>query len=98
MVIAYCMINLFFLLWPIWTVLFLFKNYPNLEDRDFNRRYHVLYDDLRSKSFGALAYQSVFAIRRWDIILVNHLLTKDSPLYHFERSHYYEKVVIYLVV
>lgn len=80
LVLTYSFVVLFFLLWPIWTLFFLLKNYKNLDDPKFKQKYHALYDDLRQNSVSALAYQAVFAIRRWDIIFLNQSFTKDSPL------------------
>ena len=47
LLLAYSSIVLFFVLWPIWTLFFLLKNYKNLDDPKFKQKYHALYDDLR---------------------------------------------------
>ena len=47
---------------------------------------------------AALAYKGIFAIRRFDLILSNVMLTQDSPISGVERNQYFEKVVVFLVL
>ena len=91
-------IVLFFFLWPLMTIFFLFRNIDRLEDRVFKERYHALYDGIKIESKSSLAYQAIFAVRRWDLIFINMVFTKDFPMFYLSRSFYLEKVISFLIV
>ena len=49
-------------------------------------------------SFSALCYDAVFAVRRFDIVLVNLFFSIDSPLSGAERSFHLFKVLGFMVI
>ena len=46
----------------------------------------------------ALAYNAVFAVRRFNIVLVNMFFTAGSPLSGFDRSWYLQKIISFLII
>ena len=49
-------------------------------------------------SFLALCYNAVFAVRRFDIILMNIYFTEGSPISGVERSQYLHKIICFLYI
>ena len=85
-------------LWPVFTVAFLIRKRNKLEKPAFKEKYSSLYQGIKTNSFLALCYNGVFAVRRFDLILINILFTKDSPITGVSRSHYLDKIVCLLYV
>ena len=77
----------------MWIYIFLLSNYENLASETFKARYQSLYNGIKISSRAAISYKAVFAVRRFDIILDNLVLTQDAPLLNLERNHYLEKVI-----
>ena len=96
--IGFASIVLFLFLWPLLTTVFLLSNYDRLKEQKFEERYSKLYFGIKVNSTGALAYQGVFAVRRWFIIFTSLMLTANSPLLGTSREHYLEKVMCFLAV
>ena len=55
-------------------------------------------DDLKVDKFNAVIYNAVFAVRRFDILLVNLWLSQDSPMSGVERTFYLEKILFFISV
>lgn len=51
-----------------------------------------------TKKLTALTYNAVFAVRRFDIILMNIFFTAGSPLSDFSRSWYLQKILCFLCI
>ena len=89
-----CVLMLLF--WPFETIKILFKHKDDLEEGDFKRKYHTLYDGIKTDSMQSLLYYAIFATRRFDLVLISIVLAKDSPLNNLERSHYDKKIFLFL--
>ena len=80
MIIGYALVIMFLMLWPFWSSCWLMKNKDKLADPVFEQKFSTLYQGIRFDSFRALAYNAVFSVRRFDIILMNMFFTAQSPL------------------
>ena len=98
LLVLYSILCLGFFVWPLWTLFFLFRNTERLDKKSFKTKYGKLFDGTRVRSNEALAYNAVFAVRRFDIILVNLVLNNGSPLSGITRTFYFEKIVLFLVI
>ena len=101
--IVYAILVLFFMFWPLLVGCFLLKNHEKLQRDDyqakaFKVKYDALINDIRHKSFITLLYPTVFAVRRFNIVMVNILFTQDSPLSGVERTLYMEKILFLLLI
>ena len=94
----YGVVTFLLILWPLWTVYFLLKNYDNLQEPAFKTKFNALTNGIKLEKFSAVMYNAVFAVRRFDLILVNLLLTKNSPLSGSKRTFYMEKIVLFLAI
>lgn len=98
LVVGYGCIVAFLTLWPLWTEYFLIKNQSQLKDKTFFDKFASLYQGINTKSFGALCYNAVFAVRRFDLVLLNVYFTQDSPLSRLDRTMYLFKIIGFLTV
>lgn len=96
--IIYSIVVCFFFLWPMWILRFLLKNYESLRDKDFFQKFSSLYNDIKVSSTAALAYKAIYAVRRFDLIVFNLVLTAESPISRLERNHFLEKIVLFLMI
>ena len=65
---------------------------------DFKTKFSTLYQGIKLDSFRALCYNSIFAVRRFNIILMNIYFTKGSPLSGLDRTYYLQKILCFLLI
>lgn len=65
---------------------------------EFRTKYNTLYQGIKTNSFTALCYNSIFSVRRFDIVLVNTYLTAESPLSGLDRTLYLAKILLFIAI
>lgn len=98
MTIVYGVLIFFLMMWPLWTLYFLIRDRKKLGKPAHKAKFGSLYSGHRTKSFKALMYNAVFAVRRFDLVLINVYFTAGSPLSGVERSWYLQKILSFLVI
>ena len=56
-----------------------------------------MYDGIRTDKFTALCYAAISTVRRFDIVIMNQILTEKSPL-GLDRTLYFHKVISFLFI
>ena len=84
------------IVWPLWVLAFMLRNSSRVDKPIFQSKFSALTQKLRLNSFQALSYNAVFAVRRFDLILINLILNEGSPISGLERTHYLEKIILFL--
>ena len=85
------------IVWPLWTEYWLLTNFNKIDEPLFSEKFNTLYQGIRKDSFTAMCYNSVFAVRRFDLILMNIAFTQGSPLTGVDRSFYLFKIYCFMV-
>ena len=49
-------------------------------------------------NFTSLCYNAVWSVRRFDIILMNQLLTAGNPITGFDRNFYLHKIICFILI
>lgn len=96
--IAYGFLVVLLMVWPLWTLYFMIGNRKKLGKPKHLKKFGSLYAGIKTKSLKALAYNAVFAVRRFDLVLVNVFFTAGSPLSGIERSWYLQKILCFLII
>ena len=97
-VVIYGSVVCFFFVWPLWVFWFLLRSFDSLGDPDFFAKFRSLYTGIKLSSAAAISYKAAYAVRRFDIIFDGLVFTQDSPITGIERNHYFEKVIIFLIL
>ena len=87
---------LFLVAFPLWVAFFLTRNRDKLIEEGFKQRFETLYQGIKVGSLSSLYYNAVFAVRRFDIVLVNLFFSIDSPLSGAKRSFHLFKVLSFM--
>ena len=74
------------------------KNSDKLAEASFRYKFNALIDDIKVDKFNAIIYNAVFAVRRFNILLINLWLSEDSPLSGVKRTFYFEKIILFISV
>ena len=69
-----------------------------LEEEFFKLKFETLYQGIKTGSFRSLCYYGVFAVRRFNIVLINLYFTKDSPMSGVDRSNYLFKIIGFIAI
>ena len=91
-IVFYLVLIALLILWPLWTIKFLFSNQDKLKDPNFRRKHHSLYDGIKTHTLLALLFQAVFTVIRFDLVLMNLVLSADSPFTKAKESIYLLKI------
>lgn len=84
------------MLFPLGVVYWLIKNHGRLNEASFKAKWRIMYNGIKVDSFQALLYNAVFAVRRFDLVVINLVLNSGSPILSTERTHYLEKILLFL--
>ena len=76
----------------------LLKNYERLNDPIFYTRWSDLFKIVKTTSFSAVIYYSVFMTRRFNLVMDNVIFSKESPLLDLERTFYLEKILVFFLI
>ena len=98
LLVGYSLVIAVLVIWPIWSSFFLLKNQARLTDEVFSTKFSTLYQGIKLNSFRALLYNSVFSVRRFEIILMNVFFTANSPLSGIDRTFYLQKILCFLLI
>ena len=63
-----------YILWPFFMILFLYKKQRKLDDKDFIKRFEVMYHENKTRKLSSIFYNSVFCLRRLVLVLSLFLL------------------------
>jgi len=96
--IAYGFLVVLLMVWPLWTLYFMIGARKNLGKPKHLEKFGSLYAGIKTKGLKALAYNAVFAVRRFDLVLVNVFFTAGSPLSGIERTWYLQKILCFLII
>ena len=94
-IVLYGILTIALMFWPIQIIVFILRNHEHLEEPDFKQKYGSYYQGIRTNSFSSLLYEAVFAVRRFDIIVINLLFTVNSPISGLKRNMYLEKILMF---
>ena len=86
------------IVFPTLVTFFLIIKEEKLVDEQFKLKFETLYQGIKTGSYRALCYNGVFAVRRFNIVLMNMYFTKDSPLSGVDRSYYLFKIIGFLAI
>ena len=74
------------------------RNSKSIKRPAFQSKFNALTNTLKLSSFQALLYNAVFAVRRFDLILVNLFLNDGSPLSGCDRTFFLEKILLFFTI
>ena len=64
----------FYLLWPIFMILFLYRHRNELDKQSFMNKFKAMYSGIKTKKLTAYTYNSIFCIRRFLLVITLYLL------------------------
>ena len=86
------------IVWPFFTVWFLFRNHHQLNDEAFHKKFISLYEGIHVQSFSALCYQAIYSVHRYDLVIVNMFFSKDSPLTELDQTESALKIICFILI
>ena len=84
--------------WPLFVVGFLVWNHAKLQSLSFKARFGAMYRGIRTNSFQSMIYESVFAVKRINLVFTSIFFTINSPLSSVNRNFYTEKILMFLAI
>ena len=86
------------LAWPVVIAIFMFRNQSRLDEPAIKGKWETLYQGIHTDSLGALLYNAVFCVRRFDVVLVNMIFSPGFPLTNFDHHMYVFKNIAFLFI
>ena len=69
-----------------------------MNDEAYRKKFNSLYEGIHVQSFSALCFQAIFAVHRFDLVIVNIMFTKDSPLTQFDQTESALKILCFILI
>lgn len=83
------------IVWPLFIMFTLERNFFKLEEDAFKKRHETIYQGIQTSSREALLYYSVFAMRRFYLVVINVVF---SPREKGEKNEYLLKIIFFLII
>ena len=94
LIFMFGMATLAFMIWPLHITHFLTLKHRRVDEPRFRSKFGSFYNGIKTSSFATLLYEAIFAVRRFDIVIINLILSVGSPLSGATRNYYLEKVLL----
>lgn len=83
---------------PLFIMIFMVVNKADLGRPSYKRKWETLYQGIDMQQLSSLMYYPIFCVRRFQLVLINLVLSPGFPLTNFEQHQYLAKDFAFIIL